>query len=218
MKGVRIILMGPPGGGKGTQAKLLQAKHGIVQLSTGDMLRAAVKAETAVGLEAKLVMEVGHLVSDAIVIRIIANRLEESDCLKGFILDGFPRTIAQAKALDKLLVERGLFLDRVIEVRVPDKMLVQRIVGRFACAKCSTSYHDVFQPLKNDGVCDSCDSVEFVRRKDDSEETVKSRLEAYHAQTAPLLPYYDSKGLLKIIDGTMSIKEVMKELEKALGV
>ncbi|KAF0118074.1 MAG: adenylate kinase [Rhodospirillaceae bacterium] len=162
MKGVRIILMGPPGGGKGTQAKLLQDKYGIVQLSTGDMLRAAVKAGTPVGLEAKAVMESGGLVSDDIVIRIIADRIHEGDCANGFILDGFPRTVPQAEALDRLLAERQLTLDRVIEVRVPDAMLVQRITGRFACAKCGAGYHDLFQKPTVEGQCDSCGGTEFV--------------------------------------------------------
>ena len=218
MKGVRIILMGPPGGGKGTQAKLLQDRYGIVQLSTGDMLRAAVKAGTPVGLEAKAVMEAGALVSDDIVIRIIADRISESDCANGFILDGFPRTVPQAEALDRLLAERRLTLDRVIEVRVPDAMLVQRITGRFTCAKCGAGYHDLFQKPRVEEQCDSCGGTEFTRRKDDNEETVKSRLQAYHAQTAPLLPYYETKGVLKFIDGTLSIDDVTKQLETALAV
>ncbi len=217
-KGMRIILMGPPGGGKGTQAKLLQDKYGIVQLSTGDMLRVAVKAKTPVGLEARAVMETGGLVSDDIVIRIIADRIAESDCAQGFILDGFPRTVAQAEALERLLTERKLTLDGVIEVRVPDEMLVRRITGRFACAKCDAGYHDTFQRPKVDGKCDSCESTEFIRRKDDTETIVTSRLHAYHEQTAPLLPYYKDKGLLTVIDGMASIADVTKQLEKALAV
>lgn len=217
MNGMRIILMGPPGGGKGTQAKLLQDKYGIVQLSTGDMLRAAVAAGTPVGKEAKAVMEAGKLVSDDIVIRIIADRIAEPDCAKGFILDGFPRTVAQAEALDKLLAERTIALNSVIEVRVPDAMLVERITGRYSCSKCGAGYHDSFQKPKTAGVCDSCGSTDFTRRKDDNAETVKSRLEAYHAQTAPLMPYYEKQGLLKVIDGTASIDAVTKQLEAALG-
>lgn len=217
MKGMRIILMGPPGGGKGTQAKVLQDKYGIVQLSTGDMLRAAVAAGTPVGKEAKAIMEAGKLVSDDIVVRIIADRIGEADCANGFILDGFPRTVAQAEALDKLLVDRKITLNSVIEVRVPDQMLVERITGRFSCAKCGAGYHDSFQKPKKAGSCDVCGNTEFIRRKDDNAETVKSRLEAYHAQTAPLLPYYEKQGLLRVIDGTLPIDEVTKKLEQALA-
>lgn len=217
MKNVRIILIGPPGGGKGTQAKLLQDKYGIVQLSTGDILRAAVKAGTAVGLEAKAVMEIGQLVSDDIVIRIIADRIKESDCLNGFILDGFPRTVAQAEALDDLLTVQKLILNRVIEVHVPDEILIQRITGRFACALCGVGYHDVFQRPRREGTCDSCGSSEFIRRKDDNKETVQLRLQTYRAQTTPLFPYYEGRGLLQVIDGTMSVKNVAQQLEKVLA-
>ena len=218
MKGVRIILMGPPGGGKGTQAKLLQERYNIAQLSTGDMLRAAVKAKTAVGLEAKTVMESGQLVSDDIVIRMIAERMQWNDCLQGFILDGFPRTIVQAEMLENLLAEQQLALDQVIEVRVPDEMLVQRITGRFSCAQCGAGYHDVFQRPRVEGVCDFCGSIHFIRRDDDNEKTVRSRLKDYHAQTAPLLPYYASKGLLRVIDGSRSIEDVTEQIEKALAM
>ncbi|MBF0093752.1 MAG: adenylate kinase [Alphaproteobacteria bacterium] len=217
MKGTRIILMGPPGGGKGTQAKLLQDKYGIVQLSTGDMLRAAVAAGTPVGKEAKAIMEAGGLVSDDIIIRMIADRIAQPDCGKGFILDGFPRTVPQAEALDKLLGGSAMKIDAVIEVRVPDAMLVERITGRFSCAKCGAGYHDSFHKPKKEGVCDDCGSTEFTRRKDDNAETVKSRLEAYHAQTAPLLPYYEKQGLLRVIDGTAPIADVTRQLEKALA-
>ncbi|MEO5374969.1 MAG: adenylate kinase [Alphaproteobacteria bacterium] len=217
MKGTRIILMGPPGGGKGTQAKVLQDKYGIVQLSTGDMLRAAVAAGTPVGREAKAVMEKGGLVSDDIIIRMISARVDEKDCAKGFILDGFPRTVPQAEALDRLLSEKGMALDRVIEVRVPDAMLVERITGRYSCAKCGAGYHDSFQKPAREGVCDGCGGTEFTRRKDDNAETVVSRLDAYHKQTAPLLPYYEKKGLLRVIDGTLGIDEVTRLLEKALA-
>ncbi|MBF0560484.1 MAG: adenylate kinase [Alphaproteobacteria bacterium] len=215
MKGTRLILMGPPGGGKGTQAKVLQDKYGIVQLSTGDMLRAAVGAGTPVGKEAKAIMEAGKLVSDDIIIRMIADRIDEPDCANGFILDGFPRTVPQAEALDGLLVKKGMTLTCVIEVRVPDSMLVERITGRFSCAKCGAGYHDKFQRPKTEGKCDSCGGVEFTRRKDDNAETVVARLEAYHAQTAPLLPFYEKKGLLRVIDGSAPIDEVTRQLEKA---
>lgn len=217
MKGKRLIFMGPPGGGKGTQAQRLQEKYGIVQLSTGDMLRAAVSAGTEIGLKAKAVMDAGKLVADDIMIGIIDERLDQSDCVNGFILDGFPRTVPQAEALDRLLAEKGLQLDAVIELRVPDALLVERITGRFTCAKCGAGYHDIFKRPKVDGICDVCGSTEFKRRADDNAETVGSRLEAYHAQTAPLLPYYEGQRLLRVVDGTRDMDQVTKELEEILG-
>lgn len=217
MKGKRLIFMGPPGGGKGTQAQKLQEKYGIVQLSTGDMLRAAVTAGTDTGLKAKAVMDAGKLVSDEIVIGIIDERLDAPDTANGFILDGFPRTVAQAEALDDLLARKGLSLDAVLELRVPDSLLVERITGRFTCAKCGQGYHDSFKTPKVEGVCDVCGADEFKRRADDNAETVTSRLEAYHAQTAPLLPYYEGKKLLHVVDGTKQMDVVTKELEGILG-
>ncbi len=213
---MHLILLGPPGGGKGTQAKILQDAYGLVQLSTGDMLRAAVASGSDIGRKAKAVMEAGQLVSDEIVIGIISDRIGESDCRNGFILDGFPRTVAQAEALDAMLTERGIKIDGAIEVRVPDGMIVERITGRFTCAKCGSGYHDKFQRPKVDGVCASCGGTEFSRRADDNAATVQSRLDAYHAQTAPILPYYEKKGVLQVVDGTLPIAEVTKRLKEII--
>lgn len=210
---MRLILLGPPGGGKGTQAKRLQDDYGLVQLSTGDMLRAAVASGSEIGKKAKAVMEAGQLVSDAIVIGIIADRIRQPDAARGFILDGFPRTVAQAEALDVMLGEQGIAIDAAIEVQVPDALIVERITGRFTCAKCGAGYHDKFQRPKIDGTCDVCGASEFTRRADDNAETVRSRLDAYHAQTAPILPFYEKKGVLKVVDGTLPIAEVTKRLK-----
>lgn len=213
---MNIILLGPPGAGKGTQAQRLQDSRGMIQLSTGDMLRAAVKAETPVGVQAKAFMDAGQLVPDEVVIGIISDRIDAPDCRNGFILDGFPRTTAQAEALDRMLAEKGLKLDGVIEMKVDDAALVERIVGRFSCAKCGAGYHETFQPPKVAGVCDVCGSTEFTRRADDNAETVKARLEAYHRQTAPLLPYYRGRGVLYTVDGMAAIDEVSREIEAVL--
>ncbi|MDX2223451.1 MAG: adenylate kinase [Rhodospirillaceae bacterium] len=218
MAGKRVILLGPPGGGKGTQAKRLQDKYRIVQLSTGDMLRAAVAAGTEVGRKAKAVMDAGQLVSDELMVAMIAERIDQPDCGNGFILDGFPRTIPQAEALDTLLRSKGLKLDGVIEVRVPDARLIDRITGRFTCAKCGEGYHDRYKRPKKDGVCDVCGGSEFKRRADDTEATVKQRLAAYHAQTAPLLPFYEARGLLRAVDGDRDMDAVSADLERVLGV
>lgn len=217
MAGKRLILMGPPGGGKGTQAKRLQDRYGIVQLSTGDMLRAAVKAGSPVGQQAKAVMDAGKLVSDDIMISLISERIDQADCANGFILDGFPRTIAQAEALDKLLNQKKIILDKVIEVAVPDERLIERITGRFTCSTCGEGYHDKFKPLKSPGVCDNCAGTGFTRRADDKAETVVARLKAYHDQTSPLMPYYRAKGTLEVIDGDRDIDAVSRDLERVLG-
>ncbi|MBY0510892.1 MAG: adenylate kinase [Rhodospirillaceae bacterium] len=217
MAGKRLILMGPPGGGKGTQAKRLETRYGIVQLSTGDMLRAAVKAGSPIGKQAKAVMDAGKLVSDDIMISLISERIDQADCAKGFILDGFPRTVPQAEALDKMLKDKGIKLDKVIEVEVPDALLIERITGRFTCAKCGEGYHDKFKQPKKAGVCDVCGGTEFTRRADDNAETVGARLKAYHDQTAPLMPYYKAQGLLEVIDGNRDIDVVTGDLERVLG-
>ena len=212
-----LVLLGPPGAGKGTQANLLTKQRSLVQLSTGDMLRAAVAAGTALGRKAGAIMERGELVPDDLVIGLIAERLDQGDAGQGYILDGFPRTIAQAEALDRLLAERGKQLDRVIEMKVDDDALVERITGRFACAHCGEGYHDLYKMPKVPGVCDRCGGTNFVRRKDDTEEVVRARLKAYHAQTEPLIGYYKKQGKLRGVDGMVDIALVAKEIGKALN-
>lgn len=213
---LNLILLGPPGAGKGTQAERLQKTKGLIQLSTGDMLRAAVASGSEIGLKAKEIMEAGGLVPDEVVIGIISDRLDQDDAKKGVILDGFPRTTGQAKALDTLMAEKGMSLASVIEMKVDDGALIERITGRFSCAKCGTGYHDSFKPPAKDGVCDECGSTEFKRRADDNEEAVRTRLEAYHEQTAPLIDYYGNAGMLKSVDGMASIDEVSRQIEALL--
>ena len=214
---MNLILLGPPGAGKGTQAEQIAAKHGIVQLSTGEMLRAAVKAGTEVGLKAKAIMESGGLVSDDIVVGIISDRIDEPDCANGFILDGFPRTLAQAAALENLLGTKGKTLDAVIEIKVDDTALIERITGRFSCAKCGAGYHDKYKQPATSGVCDKCGSTEFSRRADDNEETVRNRLMAYYRETAPLIGFYFAKDRLKTVDGMAQIDDVTRQIEAILG-
>ncbi len=210
---MNLILLGPPGAGKGTQARRLRDSLGIPQLSTGDMLRALARSGSALGIKAKGFMDAGRLVPDDVMIDMIAQRIDESDCRKGFILDGFPRTLAQAEALDEMLDRQNRDLDRVIEMTVDDDALVERITGRFACARCGAGYHEVFQRPREDGVCDDCGHTEFVRRADDTAETVRARLEAYLAQTAPLLPYYRKRGVLSSVDGMAGIDAVARQIE-----
>lgn len=214
---MNVILLGPPGAGKGTQAKRLEIKHNLIQLSTGDMLREAKDSGSELGKKAKPIMDAGHLVPDDLMIEIIAERIDQPDCANGFILDGFPRTIPQAEALDKMLADRGLKLHSVVEMKVNEEILVDRITGRYTCAKCGAGYHDRFQQPKVAGVCDNCGSTEFKRRADDTEETVRTRLAAYHAQTAPILPYYKEKGVLQAVDGMAGIDEVTHQIEAVLG-
>ncbi len=214
---MNIILLGPPGAGKGTQAKILERKYGMIQLSTGDMLRAAVAAGTPLGRKVKELMDSGGLVSDDIMISLIGERISQPDCARGCILDGFPRTTAQAEALDKMLAERGLKIDHVIEMKVDEDALVKRITGRYTCAKCGEGYHDEFKRPKKEGVCDVCGSTEFVRRPDDNPETVKARLAAYREQTAPILPFYREKGILRTVDGMASMEEVSRQIEAVLN-
>jgi adenylate kinase len=213
---LNLILLGPPGAGKGTQAKLLEERHGLKQLSTGDMLRGAVAGETELGRKAKAIMERGDLVPDHIVVSIIADRLDKPDVQNGFILDGFPRNTAQAEALDEMMASKGLKLDAVIEMKVEDEALVERIAGRYTCAKCSKGYHDRFEQPKVEGRCDVCGSTEFIRRPDDNEATVRSRLDIYYKQTAPLVKYYAAKGILRSVDGMAEIGAVTRQIEKAL--
>lgn len=213
---MNIILLGPPGAGKGTQAQRLVERHGMRQLSTGDMLRAAVKAGTPVGLQAKAVMDAGGLVSDEIVSGIIGERLDEPDITNGVIFDGYPRTAAQAESLDTLLSERNRKLDKVIELAVDEDALVDRITGRFTCAKCGEGYHDKFKQPKVAGTCDQCGSTEFKRRPDDNEETVRTRMAEYRAKTAPILPIYEARGLLKKVDGMAEIASVNSAIEAIL--
>jgi adenylate kinase len=209
---MRLVLLGPPGAGKGTQAERIAARYAIPHLSTGDMLREAVAADTEVGRRAKAIMGAGQLVPDEVMNRLVAERLAQPDAARGFVLDGFPRTLAQAQALDNLLEQRDQRLDAVLELAVDDDALVERISGRFACARCGAGYHDRFKQPRVKGVCDVCGGREFVRREDDKPETVRARLKAYHEQTAPLLPYYRNKGLLIAVDGMAEIDDVTAQI------
>lgn len=213
---MKLILLGPPGAGKGTQAKLLVDNHGIPQLSTGDMLREAVANGTEVGKKAKAIMDAGELVSNEIVNAIVSERLDADDCKKGFILDGFPRTLDQAEALRAMLAEKNTDLDHVVELKVDDEALVERVSGRYTCGNCGEGYHDTFKQPEKDGVCDRCGSTEFKRRPDDNAETMRTRLMAYYKETSPLLGYYFAKEKLTSIDGMGDIGEISDALEAAI--
>ena len=213
---MNIILLGPPGAGKGTQAKILEEARGLKQLSTGDLLRAAVKEGTEVGLKAKAVMDRGDYVSDDIILDIVADRIAKPDVKAGVVFDGFPRTPAQAAGLDQMLAGRKQKLDAVIEMKVNDEALIERISGRFTCAKCGKGYHEKFARPKVEGVCDSCGGTEFTRRADDTAETVRERLKVYNAQTAPLVEYYAGQGNLHRVDGMADIAVVTAEIGRVL--
>jgi len=214
---MNIILLGPPGSGKGTQAKRIQQTHGLVQLSTGDMLRAATGSDTEFGRRVKAIMDSGQLVPDDIIVEMIDQRIVRPDCRKGFILDGFPRNVPQAEALDAMLDAHGLKLDHVILLDVDEATLVDRLSGRFTCNQCGASYHDRYNRPSHDSVCDECGGTEFTRRADDRPEAVKARFEVYHRQTAPILPYYRESGILRRVDGMADIDTVTREIDKLLG-
>jgi len=213
---MNLMVFGAPGAGKGTQAKFLIEKYGIPQISTGDILRAAIGDKTDMGMEAKKFMDEGKLVPDSTIIGIIKDRLAEADCKSGFILDGFPRTLPQAEALKSLMQEMNISLDKVISLNVPDELIVGRIVGRRVCSSCGASFHISFNPSKVDDTCDYC-NAKLMIRKDDNADTVKSRLEAYHAQTAPLIAFYKDMGVMLELDGTKEVEEVTKDMFKALN-
>ncbi len=214
---MNLILLGPPGAGKGTQAKRLEERYGLVQLSTGEMLREEVNAGSELGASAKKIMDAGQLVPDDLIISMISARMDGDNGANGVILDGFPRTEAQAEALDKMLAEKGLSLDHVIQIEVDEEAVVRRLGGRFSCAQCGAGYHDEFAMPVKEGVCDSCGASDFHRRSDDNEETVRARLAAYHEQTRPILPFYEKKGALVTVDGKASIDRVFSQIEEILG-
>jgi adenylate kinase len=214
---MNIVLLGPPGSGKGTQAKRIERSRGIPHLATGDMLRAATASGTELGLRVKSIMDSGQLVPDGIIIEMIAARIAEPDCHDGFVLDGFPRTVPQAEALDGMLAQRGLRLDHVILIEVDEAALIDRLAGRFTCAKCGASYHERYNRPQTDGICGKCGSRDFIRRPDDRPEAVAARFEVYRGQTEPILPYYRARALMRVVDGMAGIDEVTQRIEEILG-
>lgn len=212
-----MVLIGPPGAGKGTQAKRIEDAYGIVQLSTGAMLRELIASKSKLGRKAKALVEGGNLMPDNVMIDIVSERIDDPDCANGFILDGFPRTIAQAKALDVLFCEKGLSLDHVFEIKLDDDLLVERLAGRFECGGCGEGYHDTYKMPRTKGVCDRCGSKDFTRRADDGEDKVRTRLGLYHKQTTPILPFYEARGILKTIDGSKDLDDVTRQLKEVLS-
>ncbi len=210
---MRIILLGPPGAGKGTQARILTEKYGIPQIAAGDLFRENIKNKTALGQQVEEILKAGTLVPDAITIKMISERLDQPDCKNGFILDGFPRNVAQAEALEEMLKKKGIKLDAAVQMTVDDDDLVERISGRFTCGDCGEGYHDKFKPPHDPDTCDKCGAKDhFTRRPDDNEETVRTRLDTYHKQTKPILPFYEERGLLKTVDGMAPLKNVTAEI------
>lgn len=216
--GLHVVFTGAPGCGKGTQARLLKEKTGICHLSTGEMLRAEASKGTALGLEIKALLDRGEFATDEMIIDMVSKRIDEDDCKKGFILDGFPRTLKQAEVLETMLDKKGIKLNAVIEIQVPDEIIMERILGRYACMTCGQGYHDKFLKPKVYGVCDGCGGTDFYRRVDDNRATVQNRLVNYRALTYPTIPYFEKKGLLRCVDGTGTIEAVAKKVDKVLGL
>lgn len=214
---MNLILLGPPGSGKGTQARLISERRGLIQLSTGDMLRAAVAAGSEIGKRAKDIMARGELVADDVVVGIVAERIDQPDCAKGFILDGFPRTLVQAAALEEILADKGRKLHAVVEIKVDDEELVRRVAGRFTCGTCGEGYNDVTRPTTRPNVCDKCGAADFKRRPDDNAEAMRTRLMAYYKETSPLIGYYTCKGNLRAVDGMAGINVVARQIDDILG-
>lgn len=217
-KSLFVVFTGAPGCGKGTQARILKEKTGIAHLSTGEMLRQYAQKDTPLGKELKAALDRGEFASDEMIIEMVKNRIDEPDCKHGFILDGFPRTLPQAEVLEGMLAEKGIKLDAVLEIQVPDEIIMERILGRYACMKCGAGYHDKFQKPKVWGVCDACGGTEFSRRKDDNRETVHNRLVNYRMLTYPTIPFFESRGLLKTVDGTGTIEAVSRKIDAVLGL